>query len=138
MSKYFSASVAGLLLLLIQANWTVNARTSSAVLDELRASIGNTIGAQSDSVEIVMKGNILTILRVNSNMNQSNHAGRDNEANVIGSTVSKVIAGSPEFRSLHTIRVQYVTRSTPGAAPKVIDTIDFRKSPRGSFEFHNT
>ena len=71
-------------------------------------------------------------------MNNSTHGGRDNEANVIGPIVSKAIVGAPEFKSLHTVRVQYVVRPDSGGSTKVIDSIDFRKSPVGSFEFHKT
>ncbi|HLZ05116.1 MAG TPA: hypothetical protein VKR55_23560 [Bradyrhizobium sp.] len=138
MFRNLYAGAVVLLLLLIQASWGVNAQTSSAIIDQLRTTIGQTIGAQPDTVEIVVSGNVLTILRVNSSMNQSTHAGRDNEANAIAPIASKAIAGSPEFKKLHTIRVEYVARSKPGAAPRVIDTIDFRKSPAGSFEFHMT
>jgi hypothetical protein len=127
-----------LLLLLAQGNLTINAQTSSAVLRELRATIVQTIGAQPESVEIVVSGSPFTVLRVNSNMNEATHAGRDNEANVVGQIVSKAVAGSPAFKKFHTIRVQYVTRSKPGATLKVVDTVEFRKSPSGSFQFHAT
>jgi hypothetical protein len=117
---------------------TINAQTSSAGLRELRATIVQTIGAQPESVEIVVSGSTFTVLRVNSNMNEATHAGRDNEANVVGQIVSKAVAGSPAFKKFHTIRVQYVTRSKPGATLKVVDTVEFRKSPSGSFQFHAT
>jgi hypothetical protein len=138
MFRYFHTGAVALLLLLAQGNLTINAQTSSAVLRELRATIVQTIGAQPESVEIVVSGSTFTVLRVNSNMNEAAHAGRDNEANVVGQIVSKAVAGSPAFKKFHTIRVQYVTRSKPGATLKVVDTVEFRKSPSGSFQFHAT
>jgi hypothetical protein len=138
MFRNFCIGAIGSLLILIQGNLTASAQTSSAVINQLRATIVQTIGAQPESVEIVMNGSMFTVLRVNSNMNESTHAGRDNEANVIGQLASKAIAGSPAFRKLHTIRVQYVTRAKPGAAVKLVDSIEFRRSPGGSFEFHAT
>jgi hypothetical protein len=138
MFRHFYVGVTALLLLLTQAIGMAGAQTSPAVLQELRTTIAQTIGAQPDTVEIVVNESIFTVLRVNSNMNEATHAGRDNEANVVGQIVSKAIAGSPAFRKFHTVRVQYVTRSKPGAPPKVVDTVEFRKSPSGSFQFHTT
>ena len=138
MFRYLLTGAVALFLLLLHGNLTVNAQTSSASVNELRTTIIQTIGAQPESVEIVLNGSIFTVLRVNSNMNEATHAGRDNEANVVGQIVSKAIAGSPAFKKFHTVRVQYVTRSTSTAALKVVDTIEFRKSPSGSFQFHAT
>jgi hypothetical protein len=137
MYRYFYAGAMAVFLLLIQGNMTINAQTS-AVTNELRATIVQAIGAQPESVEIVVNGSIFTVLRVNSNMSEATHAGRDNEANTIGQIVLKANAGSPAFKKFHTIRVQYVSRSKPGAALKVVDTIEFRKSPSGTFQFHAT
>ena len=109
-----------------------------SVLAEIRTTIIRTIGAQPETVEIAVTENNLTVLRINSNMNESTHGGRDNEANAIAPIVSKAISGRVEFKNLSTIRVQYVVRSAPGAASKIVDTIDFRKTPSGVFEFHKT
>ena len=85
-----------------------------------------------------MAGNLLIILRVNSNMNESTHAARDNEATAIASVVSKAISGKPKFSDVHTIRVQYAIRSVPGRDSSVVDAVDFRKDPQGVFQFHRT
>lgn len=138
MLRHFYLGAMALLLLFMQANGMADAKTSPAALQESRTAIVQTIGAQPETVEIVANGSIITVLRVNSNMNEATHAGRDNEANVVGQIVSKAIAGSPAFKNFHTIRVQYVTRSKAGAPLKVIDMIEFRKSPSGSFQFHAT
>jgi len=110
----------------------------SPVLADIRAAIVRTVGAQPETVEIAITGNIFTVLRVNSNMNASTHGGRDNEASAIAPIVVKAIAGKAEFSNLNTIRVQYVARPAPDAASTVIDTVDFRKTPAGTFEFHKT
>ncbi|HZP78896.1 MAG TPA: hypothetical protein VFB45_22355 [Pseudolabrys sp.] len=138
MKRHLCAFLFALSSLPFLLNGAVQAQTPSLVTDQLRTTIAKTIGAQADSVEIAVRESTLTVLRVNSNMNQSTHGGRDNEANAIGPIVAKAIAGSPDFKNLHTIRVQYVIRSTPGTTDKVIDTIDFRETPSGSFEFHKT
>jgi|GEM_PF-2394111 len=138
MHRYLYIGAMAFVLFFIQGNLSINAQTSPPVTDELRATIAQTIGGQPESVELVANGSIFTVLRVNSNMSEATHAGRDNEANVIGQIVLKAMTGSPAYKKLHTIRVQYVTRPKPGAVQKVVDTIEFRKSPSGSFQFHTT
>jgi hypothetical protein len=113
----------------------VPAFAQEALPADLKDKIIRTIGAQPDTVEIVVAANIVTVLRVNSNMNQSSHGGRDNEANAIAPLVSQAIAAAP-LKNINTIRVQYVARSA--SADKVVDTVDFRKTPAGTFEFHKT
>ena len=62
---------------------------SNALLDTVRASIVKAIGAQDRTVEVLAAGNIVTVLRVNSNMNESGHGGRNNEAAAIAAVISK-------------------------------------------------
>ncbi|MFZ1951508.1 MAG: hypothetical protein WB037_21765 [Pseudolabrys sp.] len=143
LKRQFGAALIALFSFLAPSSATLHAQMSPpqeqpSVLAEIRTAIIRSIGAQPETVEIAVAGNILTVLRINSNMNDSTHGGRDNEANAIAPIVSKAISGGPEFKNLTTIRVQYVIRSGPGAASKIIDTIDFRKAPSGSFEFHKT
>ena len=108
------------------------------ILQDIRASIVRTIGVQDSSVEAEIKGNILTVLRVNSELNQVSHAARNSEASAIGSVVSKAIADKPDYKNIHTIRVQYVSRASAGSRSKIIDTVDFRKNPNGNFPMHTT
>ena len=133
------------LLLLIQFNSTLHAQLAPSqqvqqvsVPPEVRTTIIRTIGAIPETVDIALSGSIVTVLRINSNMNQSTHGGRDNEANAIAPIVAKALSGSEKFKNLTTIRVQYVIRSASGTDTKIVDTIDFRKSPSGVFEFHKT
>ena len=95
-------------------------------------------GAQNETVEVTIKGNVLTVWRPNSNMNQSTHAGRDNEAMAIATVVSNAIVGKPEFSRLVAIWVRYVVRSRPGGPSKNVDSIEFREDPNGVFRFHQT
>lgn len=107
------------------------------VLAAIQATVVRTIGAEPQTVEIALAGNILTVERVNSRMNASTHAGRDNEAKAIGAVVERGIADKPAFAHLIVIRVQYLAR-TAGGDRKVVDTIEFRKDAGGQFQFHQT
>lgn len=53
------------------------------VLTSIKASIVRAIGDESRTVKVTMTGNILMILRVNSNLNDTTHERRDNEAKTI-------------------------------------------------------
>jgi len=110
----------------------------SPVLSDIRTSIIRAIGAQEATVEVTIKGNVLTVWRPNSNMNQSTHAGRDNEATAIATVVSNAIAGKPNFNRLVTVWVRYVVRSRPSGPSKNVDSIEFREDPNGVFRFHQT
>lgn len=110
----------------------------TAVLADIEKSIARAVGAQANTVEVSVIGNIFTVARVNSNLNEASHGARDNEATAIASIVSKEIVDKPEFRNIIAIRVQYRTRSEPPGSDKVIDTVDFRKDPTGAFQFHRT
>jgi hypothetical protein len=142
--RFFAISIA-MTLLLAQTGATLHAQGSLpqdvqrlSTLSDIRTSIIRAIGAQNETVEITVKGNVLTVWRPNSNMNQSTHAGRDNEATAIAAIISNAISGRPEFSKLVTIWVRYVVRSRPGGPSKHVDSIEFREDPNGLFRFHQT
>jgi hypothetical protein len=115
-----------------------NDRQRTAILANIKKSVIQTIGAQETAVEVMISGNILTVARVNSNLNDANHGARNNEAIAIAPVVTKAIEDNPEFKTVHTIRVQYLVRRKVGKKGKVLDTVDFRKDPNGKFQFHET
>ena len=69
---------------------------ANPILEDIRASMVRTIGVQDDSLEAAISGNILTVLRVNSELNQFSHAARNGGASAIGSVVSKAVADKPD------------------------------------------
>ena len=110
----------------------------TAILENIKKFVIQTIGAQETTVEVTISGNILIVARVNSKLNDTTHGGRNNEAIAIAPVVTKAIEGNPEFKTVHTIRVQYLVRRKVGEKDKVLDTVDFRKDPNGKFQFHET
>jgi hypothetical protein len=52
--------------------------------------------------------------------------------------MATTIVSEPEFKRVHTIRVQYINRAKPGNHGKVIDAVDFRQDPTGAFVPHTT
>ena len=125
-------------LALVLSTVALGQPSTPQLFEEARANIVRTIGATPSAVEIGQTGSVITVLRINSGLNKGTHAGRDNEASAIAPIIADALTGKPEFKDLTTIRVQYVIRSAPGGTSKVIDTVDFRKTPSGTFEFHKT
>jgi hypothetical protein len=85
--RFIAASIA-MALLLAETGATLHAQEATAqdaqrlsALPDIRTSIIRAIGAQNETVEVTVKGNVLTVWRPNSNMNQSTHAGRDKKSN---------------------------------------------------------
>jgi sensor domain CHASE-containing protein len=135
---YSFAAMMALLSLALILPMPAEAQTRDASLQSIRASVTQAIGAEDATVEVSITGNVLTVARVNSSLNQTSHSNRDSEASRIAPIVSKAIADKPEFKNIHTIRVLYLVRSKPDGAAKAIDTVDFRKDPSGVFLFHTT
>ncbi len=113
-------------------------RQRTAVLENIKKSVIQKVGAQEKTVEVTISGNILTVARINSNLNDTTHDARNNEAIAIAPVVTKAIEDGPEFKTIHTIRVQYLVRRKLGEKGKVLDTVDFRKDSNGKFQFHET
>ena len=112
------------------------AQAQAPALDGARNLIIQTIGAEKDTVAVVANGKVVTVERINSNMNGSSHGARNSEATVIGPIVVQAIADKPEFNGILVIRVQYLRRSSQSS--KVVDTIEYRKDASGKFQFHET
>jgi hypothetical protein len=121
---------------------TVDAQTAptprSAFLGRMQSSVTESIGAQDKTVEITLTNSVLTVFRVNSNQNASSHEGRNNEAISIAGVASKALGTDATSASVHTIRVQYLTRDSAHPKGNVIDTVEFRKNSKGAFEIHVT
>jgi hypothetical protein len=109
----------------------------ASILSNIQTSVVRAIGAQAQTVEVTVSGPLLIVSRVNSNMNDSTHAGRDNEATAIASIVSKAVVGNAAFKDIISLQVRYIVRSS-SAGDKVIDTVEFREGPNGVFQPHGT
>jgi hypothetical protein len=134
--------VCGFLLMATQTVATAQPHASKAradTLSNIQAAITKSIGAQTNTVEVTARGDVLIVARVNSNMNDATHEGRNNEAKEIASAVTKSVAEISKSMKMSTIRVDYIVRAAAAsAAGKVIDSVEFRKGPDGVFDFHQS
>ncbi len=143
--RFLKLAAIVLVIVLAQSSSAVQAQTASSQvgmqngqLSEMKVAILRATGAQAPTVQLTMTGSVLTVTRINSNLNESTHAGRDNEARAIVGAIANLITGKPEFKSLTTIRVEYVFRSVIGGVNRVIDAVEFREDANGLFQFHRT
>jgi hypothetical protein len=120
-----------------QTHASSHTRQHGAQLTKIRAAVIKVIGTQGDRVEVAVAGTVLTVARINSTMNQTDHGARAGEASRIAPAVATTIVGEPAFNHVHTIRVQF-NRAKPGTHGKVIDAVDFRQDPAGAFVPHAT
>lgn len=133
-----AAVVMTLLSLLAIAGGKVQAQTSDASVESIRASVVQALGVEDKTVGVSIIGNVLMVERVNSSLNEAGHGARDAEASRIAPVVAKAIADKLEFKKIHTIRVSYIARPKVAGAAKHVDTVDFRKDASGAFIFHAT
>ena len=136
----FIASILVGLTLMFASSAPVSAQSPStqsqgALLGSVRDALNKEI-ALDGTVEVSIKGNVLSVSRVNSSLNKTGHSARTTEAARIGPIVSEVISGKADANNIHTIRVQYLAQSK--TATKTVDIVDFRKDAKGSFQFHAT
>jgi hypothetical protein len=140
------APVTALLLIAAISVSTAEAQTHAAsyvddhgtLLTKIRSAVIKVIGTRGDRVEVAIAGDVLTVTRVNSTMNQTGHVARASDAARITAAVAATIAGEPEFKHVHTIRVLYVNRARPATHGKVIDAVNFKQDQRGAFVPHAT
>ena len=112
--------------------------TREGVLRALQVTLQNEVGAQESTLEVSIDSRVLTIFRINSNQNNSTHAGRNNEASAIAAAVVKTMFNEPILREMHTILVRYLRRGDAASGETIIDTVEFRRDAKGLFPLHQS
>lgn len=107
--------------------------------EAMRLLASRSVGMPENEFEVVGTEAVLTVLRVNSNMNASTHQGRNNEATAIALAIAaEFTRKGAQYSKIQSISVDYVARAGTPAHDTMIDRIDFRKSAAGKFELHIT
>jgi len=135
--------VGGLLFVLVSAAPFGNtnaqqAQSQSTSLNAVKSAVLAATGYDSGAVELTATNVQLVVTIVNSKLNGSPAAERENEATRIASTIAGIITDKPEFKGIQGIHVDYVKREVDGSHTQRIDGIDFRKDPQGNFQHHIT
>lgn len=135
-------------LLILCASMAANAPGTAAAqtnvaepatkIENIRVLVVQNLGAADETVEALLEGKIFTVLRVESPASKSTHQDFNKEATSIAGVVSRAIYSKAEYEKIHTIRVQFISRSGSPVKSRILDAVDFRKSPNGDFELHST
>jgi hypothetical protein len=106
--------------------------------NDVKTSLAKSIGAEENSVDVSIAGGVVKVLRINSNQNNSSHAGRNNEASQIAQDIAKIMSSDANFADIVTIRIEYLSREKAEGKSMVIDVVEFRKNSKGAFQLHIT
>ena len=137
--------LAGAVLLASAPAWSAEQEERAGVAEQMAVLIMSPdlqglIAAATEypksSVEVSSANHQMTIGMVNGTLNSGSRGERNAEAGRITSLVAKTMAGRPEFADVLVIHVDFIQRL--GDHSTVVQAIDFRKAPNGTFEFHVT
>ena len=104
----------------------------------IQVQLTNDLAAPPASVEVSESAFLVTILRINTPLNEATHALRNQEAEKIALMVSPAIKGLANAEKIIGIHVEYVKRSGASKHAKLVDRVEFRESPDGSYTLHKT
>ncbi len=143
MLRYLFAISIAVSAMVAQANTTLHAQTTSAqgqerrsTLTDIRKSVVRSMGATDQTVEVIVKDNVLIVLRVNSNMNEFDLCWSRQRSNCdcihcVESDFWKDVA-----QGRHQPSSPLIVRK--GSSDKTIDTVEFREDTNGMFQHHQT
>lgn len=112
--------------------------SQAASLNRLKAVVVGATGYDPATVEVAATKVQLIVTIVNSPLNGGSDGGRRKEARRIASTLAQTIRNDRELNGVQAIHVDYLKREDRSGREKIIDSIDFRKDPRGIFRHHVT
>ncbi len=109
----------------------------SAALPEIKLAVLKATGYADAGVTWSVEANQFWVTVVNSPLNQATVRQREEQASGIVAAIVERIKQDPVLVGVIGIHVDYVARSAAGRID-VVDGIDFRKGPGGTFEHHTT
>jgi hypothetical protein len=87
-------------------------------------------------VELRATAHKITIVVVDSKLNDGDTVGRSDEASRIVAAIERAIASKKEFGQVMMMHVDYVQRQAGHS--DIVQSLDFTKAPSGSFVPHTT
>jgi phage terminase Nu1 subunit (DNA packaging protein) len=114
------------------------AQSQEMSLNAVKSAVLAATGYDGEAVELTATKVQFVVTIVNSKLNGSPAAERENEATHIASKIASIIANKPEFKGIQAIHVDYVKREADSGHTQTIDGIDFRRDPQGNFQRHIT
>jgi hypothetical protein len=104
----------------------------AALADDLRALIAAGSNYDPSQVEVRAHRSQLEVIVTNSNLLDAPHDARDADAERIAHLVEGHLSANTIATNVIAIHVDYVSFTSPGA-PRMVDSMDFRKDRQGKF-----
>lgn len=105
-------------------------------LPEIQKSVVVTTGYEASAIELTTTVHQLVVTIINSKLVSAQSAARESEASSIVSGITKAVASKPEFRTVSSIRIDYVSRKAKDDQSHLDDSIEFRRGMDGTFQHH--
>ncbi len=115
-----------------------DAERQSAALPDIKLAVLNATGYGDAAVSVVLKADQFWVTILNSPLNQSSARQREAQAAQITSAIAEKLKQDSAFATILGIHIDYAARPTGNEHPDIVDSIDLRKGPSGSFEHHTT
>src|SRR5579872_3805794 len=110
----------------------------AAALPAIKSTILKLTGYADTTVALGLRDNQFWVTIENSRLNDSTARQREAQAARIASTIANKVKGDATFAGILGIHIDYVARTKDGSHSDILDSIDFRKGPDGSFTHHTT
>jgi hypothetical protein len=108
----------------------------TSFLSSLQTAVASAAAGDSKNVDVKSTAHQLIVTLLDSTLNDGAMANREAQAANIVASLATAIANKPDFAQVVIIHVDYVKRT--GNAAKIVQAIDFYKSPAGAFYAHKS
>jgi hypothetical protein len=109
-----------------------------AGLPSVKGAILKSTGYAEATVTLALRDKQFWVTIENSPLNDGTTRQREAQAARIAGAIADKVKGDTAFAGIFGIHIDYAARSKDGSHSDVLDSIDFRKRPDGTFMHHTT
>ena len=117
---------------------TAQSEDQAYALAAIKRSIIKSTGYVDEMITLALRANQFWLKIENSPLNDGTARQREAQASRIANEIDNRVRGSTNFAGIFGIHIDYAARSKDGSHSDVLDSIDFRKRPDGTFVHHTT
>lgn len=110
----------------------------ASALPTIKAAVLKSTGYSDAAVTLAVRANQFWVTIENSALNHGTARQREAQAAKIADTIAAKVKGDAAFGGIVGIHIDYTARRTKGSHSDIVDSIDFRKGPDGTFAHHTT
>ncbi len=110
----------------------------ASALPAIKSSVLKSTGYADTTVTLELRDNQFWVTIENSRLNEGTARQREAQATRIVGAITNKVKGDTTFAGILGIHIDYVARSKDGSHSDILDSIDFRERPDGTFAHHTT